>query len=1838
MTTIATGSEADTVNIRTIGAATTVNAGSEDDTINVGSLAPAILGGTVNGISAPLTINGDAGSDTLNVDDTGDVAGNTGTLTATTLTDLGMSGGITYGTLEHLNIGLGSGGDIFTIASTHTGTTTLNSNAGADTVNVRMIAGATTVNAGSENDTIHVGSLAPAILGGTVDGISAPLTINGNAGSDTLNVDDTGDTDLNTGTLTSTTLTGLDMSAGITYGTLETLNIGLGSGGDDFTIASTHTGTTTLNSNAGGDTVNVQTISGATTVNTGSEDDTINVGSLAPFDHGTVNGISAPLTIDGGDGIDTLNVDDTGDNGLNILIVTANTITGLGMSHGITYFNIENLTFDMGSGDDTINIISTSAATTLNTGAGDDTINVGSLAPTLLGGTVNAINGKLTLDGQDGNDTLNVDDTGDQAPNNGTLTANTLTGLGMTGGGIHYSNLENLEISLGSGNDTFDITGTTTRAGFRTITMVNTGAGNDKVMVSIDAGVDGPLAVNLEAGDDVLDASDSTHDVTVFGGYGIDTIRGGFGNDTIFGDRGVIDYRNGEGVLVTRLGIAPDERSADPDSPLFAPAKKTDGGFNQLRTVANRDVLIGGDDFLWGQRGDDWMAGGAGADEMVGGLGYDAMQGDGGADVMLGGTGEISRAFNPDGSARLNPDGSRHKDVLLTDVAYLTGSIALNGSNMPEGDQATVNALLDADVTLLTGLYQADGGKQYNAWGSPDNRALLLNLIADGDDVISGGGENDAIYGQRGNDTLRGDAGNDFLAGGAGDDYLDGGDGNDLLAGDQAIIDSDWPAVPNVSNGYLVIRSAGSKEAEIGINLGDLGTTIVPMVQVVPGREINAVSQMLPHIFDYGMVPAENNLDRAGGGWFTPFASVVTDWAHHVELLSGNDTITGGGGDDTLVGDDLVSIARTVGFDADSMDKAELYTRRLLDVSDDFSDLIHEQYSLLCGHFAHWNDYWHDHWDTYWDDHCDDAPVIDATFSFGNDNLNGGADNDVLIGDNSTLVAPAFAVPTNLAEDFERFVDGVTDSGDEIAHGVFDLVHLEHHLRDEVVTVNVGWYTHEEIRAHVDGLVTGNDTITAGDGNDLVVGDAFVYRAPSVLLTPEISSGHYSYHDHDDDEDHWNGHEWNDRDWADWSDNHHGGYWYEHDHDWDEGFWHGHGDPYHGLDVIVVGRDVITGGAGSDLVWGDNLALITDNVVRSWGISSWDYNDAKHEAQEALDRISALTDEVGYWFGGNDDHHDDGHHDGHDFWYGWDDRDSHHETQYADDISGGDANDILFGQAGDDRLRGDAGDDWLVGGHNYDNLDGGTGKNKLYSGENNSSSLRDSIAGLMTNWDTQFLSLALPGAPFGNTIVDNGECGSLKNFDFLEFTCPPGLTFQNTETFSDGVANLFTAPQTGIWGIASGRYNAAPTAASPIAMSVMDLGLNSNQSMSLLELSTKVNVQGQGGFLFDYYGPHYFKFVVIDAPADKILIGHYTTQGGWVVDASKSKTIKSGTDYTLEVSLRGNLVTVELNDYEELGYAYDSVAVHGKVGLVVKGGTGAFDNVTVKSNDPAFRDPAEYMVAVAAPVPGAGDTVTLTDAQLAPIVAAAVDAWTRKLGADFERLGALNGLAVSVTDLPDLALGETLAGGRILIDIDGAGHGWFLDASPAESSEFAIRLDRNVLAAALGGGAFGRMDLLTVVTHEIGHLLGFGHDDALKVTVMDDDLEPGVRFLLDELGFDGDPDQPVDDRTLKLLAKRAVEREANWMASFGGDGSKAGLGQNGGGSGGAIDWQTGSTGGWNGGFSSFSGGKVSKAASANFSDFLQKLVAGGKQDAGAGGYDSLGKSLLGSKNVDRVRH
>ncbi len=424
----------DRIDVRSISVPLTVNGGSGDDTVNVGSLAPS-TGGTVNGIVGQLVVDADGGTDTLNVDDTGDAADNTGYLTSTDLTGLGMGAGIHYLGFEYLNIGLGTGND---------------------TLNVQTIGACTTVSAGAGDDTVNVGSLAPS-TGGTVNGIVGQLVVDADGGTDTLNVDDTGDAADNTGYLTSTDLTGLGMGAGIHYLGFEYLNIGLGTGNDTFTIADTHAGETTLHTNLGNDTVNVLGTGGLTNVYTDAGDDVVNVSSDAPVDNGTLDNIFGVLSIDCGTGINTLNVSDEADGSGDSVIITSNSIVGFSpapinyTATGGTFgggINIEG-----GFGGNSVEIQSTNdsngTTTTLWSGEGSDYVLVTETDPL-----------SLVIHGEAGNDVIYAavvmtdliitGDAGDDFITSGS--GNDLI-TGNDGDDVIIAGLGNDMVSGGEGND-----------------------------------------------------------------------------------------------------------------------------------------------------------------------------------------------------------------------------------------------------------------------------------------------------------------------------------------------------------------------------------------------------------------------------------------------------------------------------------------------------------------------------------------------------------------------------------------------------------------------------------------------------------------------------------------------------------------------------------------------------------------------------------------------------------------------------------------------------------------------------------------------------------------------------------------------------------------------------------------------------------------------------------------------------------------------------------------------------------------------------------------------------------------------------------------------------------------------------------------------------------------------------------------------------------------------------------------------------------------------------------------------------------------------------------------
>ncbi len=128
-----------------------------------------------------------------------------------------------------------------------------------------------------------------------------------------------------------------------------------------------------------------------------------------------------------------------------------------------------------------------------------------------------------------------------------------------------------------------------------------------------------------------------------------------------------------------------------------------------------------------------------------------------------------------------------------------------------------------------------------------------------------------------------------------------------------------------------------------------------------------------------------------------------------------------------------------------------------------------------------------------------------------------------------------------------------------------------------------------------------------------------------------------------------------------------------------------------------------------------------------------------------------------------------------------------------------------------------------------------------------------------------------------------------------------------------------------------------------------------------------------------------------------------------------------------------------------------------------------------------------------------GEAPALTQSQLSPILSEAISRW-QSAGADASILAGLN---VQVTNLAGTKLGLA-SGNTIWLDNNAAGWGWFIDPTPSDDLEFALPGSQ---------GEQNHMDLLSVVMHELGHLLGHEHEDE---GLMAETLSPGVRHLLSD--------------------------------------------------------------------------------------------------------------------------
>lgn len=387
------------------------------------------------------------------------------------------------------------------------------------------------------------------------------------------------------------------------------------------------------------------------------------------------------------------------------------------------------------------------------------------------------------------------------------------------------------------------------------------------------------------AGDDRLWGQDGSD--VLEGNNGADWLSGGADDDIVYGgtraagraDVGSADNATGDviygdagaDILVGDNGTVDDPTSSTdtPATPFDLAGTSPDAG--------RGDLVFGGagDDTAYGGLGDDRINGGAGDDHLEGNNGSDLIHGDDGEDEIIGGSSQVASpgVGRPDTGDRLYGDAGQ--DVIVGDNAVITRDVSA---------AATTAVLRGRGFAVNRQVQLLDLGETPD----PDNF---------GADEILGGDGNDVSYGQGGTDRIKGNAGDDYAEGGPGSDWVEGNAGDDDLVGGSS--------TPSGSSGPATTGQPDTADALFGgpgddVVLGDNGQISRPLA----GQSPTSVTVRL------GSKPGQatpgriiEQWDRSTGGSYLTAGPANRFGADRISGGDGVDVLHGQDGDDAITGD-----------------------------------------------------------------------------------------------------------------------------------------------------------------------------------------------------------------------------------------------------------------------------------------------------------------------------------------------------------------------------------------------------------------------------------------------------------------------------------------------------------------------------------------------------------------------------------------------------------------------------------------------------------------------------------------------------------------------------------------------------------------------------------------------------------------------------------------------------------------------------------------------------------------------------------------------------------------------
>ena len=589
------------------------------------------------------------------------------------------------------------------------------------------------------------------------------------------------------------------------------------------------------------------------------------------------------------------------------------------------------------SGEDLVDVYG-GTGISVSGGLGDDRLRIfGSLGGALAAGKIYAL-----LDGQDGNDVLEVRPlepapsfvphavvaeqvfpvwmTIPQRISHPTITTNTSSVALIGGGGSNTICLEGSQRLYGVGGDGID---NITLAGLASNSEIAGGAGADIINV-LAMGSDNRVFGDQDG--DLISAYAGTR-LGIFGEAGNDSIyfydgrdgfaRGGDGYDIeeiLGGTRMILTGESGNDKATIRGGIG----------------GVASGGIND----DTLEIAGGAFGLLLGQSGNDSLKTSGGTQAIVsGGDGDDTIESANRGDDLYGDDGDddykifaVNQSLQSLGTNATAIQLLRLRELLYVDPAEFEP--ASRGSDTIDLSAFSTGAILSLGIKGLVSSQSA--GLQLVIANQLQLILLgsLENIIGtQGNDTLTGNSESNLLDGRGGNDSLIGLDGDDTLDGGAGNDSLDGGTGDDLYRfttqlGNPLGLDTVYEATGGGNDG-LDFSGLPTGLGTLDLNLATAQNLSGGLLNVILRRSSSLATTA--------------EIEEVIG---TDFSDTIlgNDLDNRFEPRGGNDTINGRGGSDVYVfsgrnlGSDLILDA-TSGIGNDTLDFAGFDAPLVIDLS-----------------------------------------------------------------------------------------------------------------------------------------------------------------------------------------------------------------------------------------------------------------------------------------------------------------------------------------------------------------------------------------------------------------------------------------------------------------------------------------------------------------------------------------------------------------------------------------------------------------------------------------------------------------------------------------------------------------------------------------------------------------------------------------------------------------------------------------------------------------------------------------------------------------------------------------